>query len=144
MEIIFSAMKTLVLGFFGLIVVVVVLALIFGKRIRKQWEYEATFRDGGGREFAEFEVEKSRIEKVEADYAVKPKLWMRHPSLAAGQTVRVFVNDVLVLEGRVETAGRIRLGRDHVVNRPESFAAGQACRVELASGEQFTAPLKPD
>ena len=115
-----------------------------GKRIKKEWEYEAEFHDADGREFAEFDIEKSRIEKVEADYTVKPKFRMRHDSLALHSSVRVYLDDVLVLEGQVMKAGRVWLRKDDVRNRPESVTVGQVCRVELGSGESFSAELKPD
>jgi len=61
MDFIFSILKIIFFGFFGLIGLLFLLALIFGKRIVKQWEYEAEFRDGGGREFGEFDIELSRV-----------------------------------------------------------------------------------
>ena len=144
MELIFTAIKWLFLGFFGLIGALILLAIVFGKRVKKEWDYEAEFRDADGREFAEFDIELSRIEKVEADYTVKPKFRMRHDALTAGSTVRVYLEDLLVLEGTVTKAGRVWLRKDDVRNSPESAAVGQVCRVELSSGETFSAELKLD
>ena len=144
MELILSALKFLFVGFFGLIAALFLLALIFGKRIKKEWEFEAEFHDADGREFAEFDIEKSRIQKQEADYTVKPKLRLKHASLAPGRTVRAFVDDVLVLEGKVTSKGRVWFREDQVVNRPGNVAAGQVCRIEIEGGESFTAELRPD
>ena len=63
MENVFSMVLYLIYGFLGLLAVLFVLAMLFGKRIRKQWEFEAEFRDAAGREFGELDIESSRIEK---------------------------------------------------------------------------------
>ena len=109
MDIVFTIVKYLIFGFFGLIGLLVVLALLFGKRIIKQWEFEAEFRDVKGREFGEFDIELSRIAKEETEDTFKAKFRMRHALLGAGQRVQVFLDDTLVLEGNVETEGRILL-----------------------------------
>ena len=81
METLFDIVKYAFFGFFGLILLLIVVVVLFGKRIRKQWEYEADFRDADGREFGEFEIELSRIEKEEPDFTLKAKFRMRHPAL---------------------------------------------------------------
>ena len=86
MEIVFDVIKYLVFGFFGLVGLLIVAALVFGKRIKKQWEFEAEFRDASGREFGEFDIEMSRIEKEEPDYTLKASFHMRHESLQLHQT----------------------------------------------------------
>jgi hypothetical protein len=88
METLFSLVVYLLYGFFGLLLLLFILAIVFGKRIKKLWEYEAEFRDAGGREFGEFDFEKSRIVKDESEYSFKAKFKMRHESLApTGQAV---------------------------------------------------------
>ncbi len=98
MEALFTIVKYLFFGFIGLIALLVIVVVIFGKRIHKRWEYEADFLDSNGREFGEFEIELSRIEKEEPDDTLKVKLRMRHPSLvnqvdsvSAGQLCRVVI-----------------------------------------------------
>ena len=49
LELIFAVFKYVLTGFFGLIALLFVAALVFGKRIRKRWELEAEFHDAGGR-----------------------------------------------------------------------------------------------
>lgn len=144
MDIIFTIFKYFVFGFFFLIVFLFAVAAIFGKRIKKQWELEAEFRNANGKEFGEFDIEMSRIEKEEPDYTFKGKFRMRHASLEIGQTVQVFVDDVLVIEGQVEKAGRVYLDKTKIVNAVPDAAAGQMCRVVIGGREAFAEALVPD
>ncbi len=144
MDAIFSILKYLVFGFFGLIGVLFVLALLFGKRIIKQWEYEAEFHDDNGREFAEFDIELSRIAKEETQDTFKAKFRLRHASLKAGQRVQVFLDDTLVLEGLSAKAGRVILGTEHIKTPLETASAGQLCRVVYGGVERFTAAIIRD
>ncbi len=132
------------MGFFGFIAFAIVIALLFGKRVRKRWEFEAEFHDASGREFGEFDMEMSRIEKEEPDFRFKAKLRMRHDSLEPHDTVRVLVDDQTILEGMVEKAGRVFLGNDHIRNTVEQPAAGQLCRVMVGSVELANAALVRD
>lgn len=131
-------------GFFGFLLLIFVLALLFGKRIKKKWEYEADFRDAGGREFGEFDIELSRIEKEEPDFSFKAKFKLRHESLAAGQRVQVYLDDLLVMEGAVESAGRIYLKDAAIVNGVSEAREGQVCRVVYGGRERFAEPIRPD
>jgi len=90
----------------------IVFALVFGKRVKKKWEYEAEFRDEAGREFGEFDIELSQIQKQEPGYTLKAEFHMRHELPGHLQTVQVFLDDLLMLEGEVTHAGRVRLGSD--------------------------------
>ena len=144
MEIVFTIFKYFVFGFFFLIVFLFAFAAIFGKKIKKQWEFEAEFRDARGREFGEFDIEMSRIEKEEPDYTFKGKFRMRHESLTVGSRVQVFVENVLVIEGQVEKAGRLFLDKSKIVNAVPDAAVGQNCRVLINGEERFTEVLAPD
>jgi hypothetical protein len=144
MEIVFTIFKYFVFGFFFLIVLLFALAAIFGKRIKKQWEYEAEFRDTAGKEFGEFDIEMSRIEKEEPDFTFKSSFRMRHESLREGQEVQVYVEDLLAMEGIVEKAGRVYLDRTKIVNAVSNAEVGQRCRVMLDDQEMFSATLEHD
>ncbi len=144
MHAIFSVLKYLVFGFFGLIGLLFVLALLFGKRIVKQWEYEAKFHDDSGREFAEFDIELSRIAKEETEDTFKAEFRLRHASLESGKRVQVFLDDILVLEGHSKTAGRIVLGAEHIKKPLEAASAGQLCRVIYGGIERFSAAIVRD
>ncbi len=144
MEAIFSILKYLVFGFLGLIGVLFVLALLFGKRVIKRWEYEAEFHDDNGHEFAEFDIELSRIAKKETEDTFKAKFRLRHASLEAGQCVQVFLDDTLVLEGMSEKAGHIVLGAEHIKTPLDAASAGQLCRVVYGGVEQFSAAIIRD
>ena len=144
MELAFAVVKYLFAGFFGFLALMFLAALLFGKRIRKRWEFEAEFHDASGREFGEFDMGMSRIEKEEPDYRFKAKLRMRHDSLQPHDTVRVLVDDKTILEGMVEKAGRVFLGDDHIRGTIDQPAAGQLCRVMIGSVELANATLVRD
>ncbi|MEM7432760.1 MAG: hypothetical protein AAF351_12625 [Pseudomonadota bacterium] len=140
METLFEIAKYLVIGFFGLIGLLIVIAVIFGKRVYKQWEYEADFKDASGREFGEFEVELSRIDKEEVDDTLKAKLKMRHEALVLNASVDVFIDQTKVLETTVEKAGRVFTRDTPLLPSFDGVSAGQTCRVlvdgvEIASAE---------
>ena len=144
METLFTIIKYLFFGFVGLFGLLVVVVLLFGKRIRKQWEFEADFLDATGREFGEFEIELSRIEKEDPVDTLKAKLRMRHPSLIQHATVQVFIEDTLVLEQMVETEGRIYVRTKDLVNPVASVTSGQVCRVVVGGVEVASAEFHPD
>jgi len=144
MEVLFEIIKYTFFGFFGLILLLVVIAVLFGKRIRKQWEYEADFRDANGREFGEFEIELSRIDKEEPDYTLKAKFRMRHEALRQHSTVQVYVEDTLVFEQMVETEGRMYAQRVKLVNPVDRVSEGQRCRVVVGGTEIASAEFHPD
>ena len=144
METLFSIIKYLFFGFFGLILLLVVVTIIFGKRIRKQWEYEADFLDANGKEFGEFELELSQIEKEEPDYTLKAKFRMRHTALTQHATVQVYVEDTLVFEHMVEKEGRMFVRTKELVNRVDKVSTGQTCRVVVGGSEIASAEFHPD
>ena len=144
MDTLFSIVVYILYGFFGFLLLLFVLALLFGKRIKKQWEYEAEFRDESGREFGEFDIEMSQVQKEEPEPTFKAKFRLKHASLEAGQRVEVYVDDVLVMAGTTETAGRIYLQKDAIVTALDQASEGQICRVVYGGRERFTEPLKPD
>ena len=144
METVFSIIKTVFLGFIGLLAVLFVLALLFGKRVVKKWDFEAEFRDQRGREYGEFEIELSHIAKEETEDTFKTSFTMRHKTLTVGTIVKVRLDDILVLQGPVETEGQIRLGEAHINTPLEDAHAGQTCRVYLNDIEQFSEAIVPD
>ena len=144
MDTLFSIVVYILYGFFGLLLVLFVLAMLFGKRVKKKWEYEAEFRDGSGREFGEFDIEMSRTEKEEPGFTFKASFKLRHESLELGQRVQVYLDDLLVMEGTVATAGRIYLKQEAVVSDAAEASAGQVCRVIYGGLERFAEPLRPD
>jgi hypothetical protein len=144
MDAVFSVIKYIVFGFFGLIGALFLLALLFGKRVIKRWEYEAEFHDENGREIAEFDIELSRIAKQETEDTFKAEFKLRHPSLEAGQRVQVFLDDTLVLEGTSKHAGRILLGAEHIKTPLDAASEGQLCRVVYGGVERFTASIVRD
>jgi hypothetical protein len=131
MDTLFSIVLYILYGFFGLILLLFVLAMLFGKRIKKKWEFEAEFRDAKGREFGEFDIEMSRVEKEEPDFSFKAEFKLRHESLEVGQRLQVYLDETLVMEGTVSAAGRIRLGQE-------------AVRVVYGGLEHFAEPIRPD
>ena len=144
MDTLFSIVVYILYGFFGLILLLFVLAMLFGKGIKKKWEFEAEFRDEKGREFGELDIEMSRIEKKEPDFSFKAEFKLRHASLEPGQRVQVYLDELLVMEGPVSTAGRVHLGQEAVVTEATDASAGQMCRVVYGGLERFAEPIRPD
>lgn len=140
LDVILSLFKYLGLG----LVALIVLALVFGKRIRKKWEYEAEFRDEKGREFGEFDIELSRIEKDEPNYTLKADFHMRHEALGHLQTVQVYIDELLILEGLVTEAGRVRLGNDRLQNEISDAPVGGICRIVCDGQELFRQEMVRD
>lgn len=144
MEILFSITKYLAFGFFGLLGLFIVVALVFGDRIVTKWEYEAEFLDSKGKEFGEFDIKMSRVDKKEADFSLKTEFRMRHHLLTLHSTVQVFLDDLLVLEGMVREAGRINLALENLQNRVDDPRTGQICRVLCGGSEIATQEIVPD
>ena len=140
MEIFFSTLKWFGIG----IAALVIITLLFGKRIKKKWEYEAEFRDASGKEFGEFEVEMSKIEKEEHDYTLKFEFHLRHKSVRQTQTVQVFIDDLLVLEGMPEKDGYVRLGNDNRQNTVDEPLQDKMCRVVIGGQEIVSQALMRD
>ncbi len=129
MDMVFNFFFYGIAGFFGLILLLVILALLFGKRVIKEWDFEAEFRNERGREIGEFEIESSRVEKEEPDFSLKAEFHCRHKALAVGDAVAVYLDDVKVMAGQVEHAGRIRLDLAHLLDPTLVPEAGQNCVV---------------
>ena len=145
MDTLLSFFKYAVIGFVGLIGLLFLLAIVFGKRVVKEWDYEAEFRNADGREFGEFDIESSRIEKEEPTFSLKAKFKMRHSALALHQAVQIYIDDLLILEGRVENEGRVFLTqKEHLKNSADAVRAGQMCRVVLGGTTLCEEPLVED
>ena len=140
MDIIFSIFKWIGIGFVGLII----FAFVFGKRIKKKWEYEAEFREEDFKEYGEFEVEMSKIEKEETDYTLKVEFYFRHESIRQHQAVQVFIDDLLVLEGLAEKDGYIRMGLEQLQNTVDEPLLDKMCRIVIGGEEIDRLPLKRD
>ena len=139
-EVIFSILKWSGIGLVALIIV----AILFGKRIKKKWEYEAEFRDASGKEFGEFEVEMSKIEKEEQDYTLKFEFHLRHEAVRQTQPVQVYIDDLLVLEGMPEKDGYVRLGNANKQNTVDEPLLDKLCRVVIGGQEVVSQALRPD
>ena len=129
-DIVFNVFFYGIAGFFGLILLLVILALIFGKRVIKQWDFEAEFHDERGREIAEFEIESSRIDKEEPDFTTKAEFHCKHDALAPGDEVAIYLDDLRVMAGPVEKAGSVRFGIDRLLDKSLVPKAGQRCVVK--------------
>lgn len=144
METFFDLILKAGLAFFGLIVGLVVLAAIFGKRIEKQWEFEAKFYDERRRELGEFDIERFRYAKQGGDFELKAKLKLRHTNLTESQMVTVQLDETLVMQGPVTQSGRIYLTQEHLVDELTDARVGQICTVKCGDEVLFQEPLYPD
>lgn len=133
-----------VVGFLGLMVLLFVLALLFGQRRSKRWEYEAEFFGESGREIGELEIELSKIHKVDEDFVQRVKLQLMHPSLQPGGSVEGWIEGACVLRADVEHPGRI-LVRDAAPLEPISEpSSGQTASVRVDGVERASGVLKRD
>ena len=144
METFFQYFSYVISAFFGFIFLLVLLTLIFGKRVEKMWEYEADFHDKNNREIGEFDIEMRKYANEKTGFQLDAKFKLRHPELQQGQIVKVYLNDELVMEGVVEKEGRIYLGNKHLKSKIEDPVAGQICRVMCSATELFSVPIHRD
>ena len=144
MDTLFDIFKTALLGFGALLLALFVLAVLFGKRVRKQWEYEAEFRDANGREFGEFEVELSQIDKEEPQPTAKLKLKLKDPALTVGKLAVVKLNDQVVYEVPVASGGRVSGKTIRPADEVSRPAEGDCCRVLVSGAVIAEAKLKLD
>ena len=139
-DLLIGLVKFAFIGVFGLLA----LAVVFGKRIEKQWEYEAKFFDDRKRELGEFDIELRRIPKDETDWTLKARFVLRHPALQQGARVDVALNDEVVMQGNVEKEGRILLRESALITDIKSPETGQVCSVRVGGSELFAEPLYRD
>lgn len=144
LEIVIDASVYIVLGFFGFIALLFVLAIVFGKRVEKKWEFEANFYNEKQREIGEFDIEMKKSAKEEADFALEAVFRLKHSDLNSGDVVQVYLEDVLVMEGVVEKEGRIYLQNEHLKSEINDPQEGQVCRVMCSSVELFSEKLVRD
>lgn len=133
-----------IFGFFGLIFFIIVIGLIFGKKVDRKWEFEADFINERGREIGEFDIDLKRYPKEQTDYQLVAKMFLRHKSLRVGRKVDVLLDEQTVMHGVVSNEGSIRLGNEHLVAEITDPKAGQVCLVQCEGHELCRALLKPD
>jgi len=148
METFFEVLETvidvtvyIVMGFFGLFFIIFILAIIFGKRVIKKWEFEANFYNDKRQEIGEFDIEMKKFAKEEGDFALKAVFNLKHADLNQGNVVQIYLEDVLVMEGVVEKEGRIYLQNEHLKSDINDPQEGQVCRVMCSSVELFSEKL---
>ena len=143
-ETIFSYVLDFALGFVAFIALLFILAILFGKRVIKKWEFEANFYNDKGKEIGEFDIEMKKYAKEESDFSLEAKLRLKHADLLMGKVVQVFLDDVLVMEGTVEKEGKIWLKNEHLKSDINDPHEGQICRVLCSSVELFSEKLIKD
>lgn len=132
-------------GLFILIFILFIFALIFGDRIERDWEYEATFTDKNEKKIGELDIEYSFIPKKEKVKMFKPKFYLRHKMLKPGSLLSVYVNDLKILEGTIKKHGTIRLGAENIVYEiTETPADNSTCTLKINDEEFLSAPLYED
>lgn len=129
---------------FGLIAIPILFVVVFGKKIRKEWEFEAEFRDATGREFGEFEIESSMIENEDTDFKLRANLKIRHESITPNVNVQVLVEDQVVFEGMTSDRGRAFFNTEGLTVETLTPEAGQRCVVLIGGSEVASANLEVD
>lgn len=143
-ETLFNLFMNLALGFIGFIVLVFVLAILFGKRVDKKWEFEANFYNDKHKEIGEFDIEMKKYAKEEGDYSLDANFRLKHSVLRIGRVVQIFLEDELVMEGVVEKEGRITLNNNNLKSEINDPHEGQICRVMCSSVELFAEKIIKD
>ncbi|MEM7410395.1 MAG: hypothetical protein AAF430_09195 [Myxococcota bacterium] len=136
-------------AFFGGIFALIVLAVLFGKRIERKWDYEADFRDERGREIGELDVELFRVIEdkraaVQPDFQLKVKFVLRHPALTPGQGLVVRLAGEPIFEQTLSESGRVLLREDALCSQIKSPRVGDLVTVEVGGAELFSEPLRRD
>lgn len=124
-----------------LLAALAVVVALSGRRIRKRRQFGARFRDAETGEFGKFDIEISAARRRAAAFTTEARFRMRHPRLVLYKRVQVFVEDSIVLEGRVTSPGQIELGPAHLRELPDVLRRGQRCRVAIDGSELFAADL---
>jgi hypothetical protein len=142
MELLFTVIKYLFLGIFGLVALLIVLTILFGKKVTKHWEYEAKFMDSG-RERGEFDVKFYRLEGEDED-RLDIKCTLRDPRLKKAMSMEMFLDDKRVLKGIVEKDGKLFLGSDALVTEFTEPSAGQRCELKHDGRAWYSGELYVD
>ena len=100
--------------------------------------------DSNGREYGEFEIELSQIDKEEPEPTAKLKLQLRDPALAAGSRALVTLNDQPVFETEIKNAGRVLATETRTADAVSCPAEGDICRVLVDGSVIAEAELKLD
>ena len=131
-------------GFFGFIFLLLILAILFGNKVERKWDLEADFLNAKGREIGELDLELKRYPKEQTDFELVVKFFLRHDALLPGRTVEVTLNDEIVLTGKVDKQGVIRLSKEHLIAEITNPAEGDLCTVICDGQEISRAALRPD
>ena len=131
-------------GFFGFIFLLIILTILFGKKVEKKWDLEADFLNDKGREIGEFDLELKRYPEEQTDFELVVKFFLRHDALLPGRKIEVSLRDETVMTGAVEKQGVIRLSKEHLVAEITNPAEGDICTVLCDGQEICRAVLRPD
>ena len=131
-------------AFFGFIGFMVIIAMLFGHRVIKKWDFEAEFRNDKGREIAEFEIELSKVDKKETDFTLKVEFWVRHEAVRQDSLIQVYLDDELVMEGRAKEAGLARFGKEELRSNLSDPQPGQSCAIFCDGAEILREVLQKD
>lgn len=128
-----------------LMVIFIVIAVLFGKKVEKQYDLEAEFNDEDDKEFADFDLSSWRYEKEGGEFQFEASFKWRDSRLALGSQVEVCLENQVVLQGTAEESGKINLhSKQHLANEPKSPQAGQTCQIKLNGEVVLEQPLHED
>lgn len=144
MQSIFDAIQTEHLVILGVSATLFTLMLLFKKQVDRRWGYEAEFHDKWGNELGELDIQMLRIGGDAAEFLPHATLIFKHASLTAEDVIQVFIEDELVLEGRVTRDGRIRLTDGDLMSDLRSARTGQKCTVRRGVHQLATGALAID
>ena len=129
--------KYFFLGFFGLVIVIIILTIIFGDQVENKWRFKALFNDEDGNQIGRFRITLFNfVKKKDKPDQLKMKLKLRHPQLMTGALVKVYIEERLYYEHPVTKKGKVSFGKvmdvadfKGVLHEP---VLGQLCKVKCS------------
>ena len=129
--------KYFFLGFFGLVIVIIILTIIFGDQIENRWRFKALFHDENNNEIGRFRITLfGYVKKKDKPDRLKIKLRLKHPQLIPGAMVKVYIEDNLYYEHPVTKKGKVSFGQEMDKNDFKGIlrqpVLGEQCKVKCS------------
>jgi len=98
LTLIFDIIKYFFLGFFGLVIVIIILTIVFGDQIKNKGHYQASFFDGENNATGRFRAIIYRYTKKDKPEQLKIKFSLKHPQIVSGAMVKIYIEEHLFYE----------------------------------------------
>jgi len=144
LTLLFDIIKYFFLGFFGLVIVIIILTIIFGDQIENKGHYQALFVDDKNNAIGRFRAIIYRYTKKDKPERLKIKFSLKHPQIVSSAMVKIYIDEHLFYEITATKNGKISFGKSMDKNDFEgelaSLVNGALCKIKcsgfiLASAE---------